>query len=86
MIPHLGMRQNDVGTQYRSGIYVRRSKGSWQKHRETQQALNAAGYGTITTEMIEARSSTAESYHQQYLAKTQMGLWSRWYKSCLSCN
>jgi peptide-methionine (S)-S-oxide reductase len=76
--PTQGMRQgNDVGTQYRSGIYV--YSESQRKLAEAsrdayQQALKAAGYGTITTEIIEAPEFYyAESYHQQYLAKNPNG-------------
>jgi peptide-methionine (S)-S-oxide reductase len=76
--PTQGMRQgNDVGTQYRSGIYVvseaqRRvaetSKAAYQK------VLNANGYGPITTEIVEASPFYfAEDYHQQYLAKVPHG-------------
>ncbi|MBD2096511.1 peptide-methionine (S)-S-oxide reductase MsrA [Trichocoleus sp. FACHB-591] len=76
--PTQGMRQgNDSGTQYRSGIYVY----SEQQHKlaETsrdayQTGLSKAGYGTITTEIIEAPEFYyAESYHQQYLAKNPNG-------------
>ncbi|MBD2124006.1 peptide-methionine (S)-S-oxide reductase MsrA [Trichocoleus sp. FACHB-262] len=76
--PTQGMRQgNDSGTQYRSGIYVY----SEQQHKlaETsrdayQLGLSKAGYGTITTEIIEAPEFYyAESYHQQYLAKNPNG-------------
>jgi peptide-methionine (S)-S-oxide reductase len=76
--PTQGMRQgNDVGTQYRSGIYV--YSESQRKIAESlrdayQQALNSAGYGTITTEIIEAPEFYyAEDYHQQYLAKNPNG-------------
>jgi len=76
--PTQGMRQgNDVGTQYRSGIYV--YSESQKQQAETsrdryQQALKAAGYGTITTEIIDAPEFYyAESYHQQYLAKNPNG-------------
>ena len=76
--PTQGMRQgNDVGTQYRSGIYV----GS-AKEREMaaaakaayETALKARGYGPITTEIV-ARGEFyfAEDYHQQYLAKNPNG-------------
>jgi peptide-methionine (S)-S-oxide reductase len=72
------MRQgNDVGTQYRSGIYV--YSDSQKKLAEAsrdayQQALNAAGYGTITTEIVDAPEFYyAENYHQQYLAKNPNG-------------
>jgi peptide-methionine (S)-S-oxide reductase len=76
--PTQGMRQgNDVGTQYRSGIYVfseaqrRAAEGS----RETfQKSLAKAGYGDITTEILDAPPFYyAEDYHQQYLAKNPMG-------------
>jgi peptide-methionine (S)-S-oxide reductase len=76
--PTQGMRQgNDAGTQYRSGIYV--YSESQRKLAEAsrdayQQALNAAGYGTITTEIIDAPEFYyAENYHQQYLAKNPNG-------------
>jgi len=76
--PTQGMRQgNDVGTQYRSGIYV--YSESQRKLAETsrdiyQQALKAKGYGTISTEIVDAPEFYyAESYHQQYLAKNPNG-------------
>jgi peptide-methionine (S)-S-oxide reductase len=76
--PTQGMRQgNDVGTQYRSGIYVytpaqrmaaEASKAAFSK------AIKAKGYGAITTEIIGAPEFFfAEDYHQQYLAKNPMG-------------
>ncbi|MBD2425505.1 peptide-methionine (S)-S-oxide reductase MsrA [Phormidium sp. FACHB-1136] len=76
--PTQGMRQgNDVGTQYRSGIYTyspdqkRLAESSQQVY---QQALSAAGYGTITTEILDAPAFYyAEAYHQQYLAKNPGG-------------
>jgi len=76
--PTQGMRQgNDAGTQYRSGIYVysENQKKLAEASRDTyQQALNAAGHGTITTEIIDAPEFYyAESYHQQYLAKNPNG-------------
>jgi peptide-methionine (S)-S-oxide reductase len=76
--PTQGMRQgNDVGTQYRSGVYVysESQKKLAQASREAyQQALTAAGYGTITTEIIDAPEFYyAEEYHQQYLAKNPGG-------------
>jgi len=76
--PTQGMRQgNDVGTQYRSGIYT---YGPEQK-RAAQAALAAyqaklteAGYGKITTEILDAPEFwPAEEYHQQYLAKNPDG-------------
>lgn len=76
--PTQGMRQgNDVGTQYRSGIYV--YSESQRKLAEAsqdayQQALKAAGYKTITTEIVDAPEFYyAEDYHQQYLAKNPGG-------------
>jgi peptide-methionine (S)-S-oxide reductase len=76
--PTQGMRQgNDVGTQYRSGIYVCDAA-----QRETaeamlaayQQRLQTAGYGAITTEILDAPEFYfAEGYHQQYLAKNPHG-------------
>lgn len=76
--PTQGMRQgNDTGTQYRSGIYVysENQKQQAEKSKETyQQALNAAGYGKITTEIMDAPEFYyAEAYHQQYLAKNPNG-------------
>ena len=72
--PTEGMRQgNDVGTQYRSGIYC--SGDSQRREAEAsraayQEALSTAGHGTITTEILEAPPFYyAEDYHQQYLAK-----------------
>jgi peptide-methionine (S)-S-oxide reductase len=76
--PTQGMRQgNDVGTQYRSGIYT---YGAAQ--RAVAEAAKAAygrvlaanGYGPITTEIVEAPEFYfAEDYHQQYLAKVPHG-------------
>jgi len=76
--PTQGMRQgNDAGTQYRSGIYVYSPSQRQQAlaSRDTyQQALKASGYGTITTEIIDAPEFYyAEAYHQQYLAKNPNG-------------
>ena len=76
--PTQGMRPgNDVGTQYRSGIYVysQDQKKLAEASRDTyQQALTTAGYGTITTEVIDAPEFYfAEDYHQQYLAKNPNG-------------
>ena len=76
--PTQGMRQgNDVGTQYRSGIYVysdaQRSVAETSKVRFAE-ALRQAGYGAITTEIVEAPPFYyAEDYHQQYLAKVPYG-------------
>jgi peptide-methionine (S)-S-oxide reductase len=76
--PTQGMRQgNDVGTQYRSGIYVfdDEQRRAADASREAYQAvLSAAGYGPITTEVQDAGSFYyAEDYHQQYLAKNPNG-------------
>lgn len=76
--PTQGMRQgNDVGTQYRSGIYIYdREQHQLAEHtkRQFQGALHENGYGDITTEIIEApQFYYAEDYHQQYLAKTPGG-------------
>jgi peptide-methionine (S)-S-oxide reductase len=76
--PTQGMRQgNDVGTQYRSGIYThsQAQKTAALASRELYQAaISAKGYGPITTEIAEAQSFYyAEDYHQQYLAKNPDG-------------
>jgi len=76
--PTQGMRQgNDIGTQYRSGIYwttpaqrdaIMASKAAYEA------ALMAKGYGPITTEIAEAGPFYfAEAHHQQYLAKNPHG-------------
>jgi len=72
------MRQgNDVGTQYRSGIYATNDE---QRHAAEvsrdryQQELSRKGYGAITTEILDAPAFYyAEDYHQQYLAKNPGG-------------
>ncbi len=76
--PTQGMRQgNDVGTQYRSGIYT--SDDAQRREAEAsraayQEALSAAGLGRITTEIVPASEfHYAEDYHQQYLAKNPGG-------------
>jgi peptide-methionine (S)-S-oxide reductase len=76
--PTQGMRQgNDVGTQYRSGIYV--DDDAQQKIAEAsratyQEQLARAGHGTITTEIAPlGEFFYAEDYHQQYLAKNPDG-------------
>lgn len=76
--PTQGMRQgNDIGTQYRSGIYTfcAEQQAQAQASRQTyQQALTAAGLGSITTEIKPAPEFYyAEAYHQQYLAKNPGG-------------
>ena len=76
--PTQGMRQgNDVGTQYRSAVYVT-SDAQKQAALETrdlfQPVLNTSGYGDITTEIADAGEFYyAEDYHQQYLAKVPNG-------------
>lgn len=72
--PTQGMRQGyDVGTQYRSGIYVYSEAQRLEAEASRQgyqQALATAGQGAITTEIIAAPEFYyAEEYHQQYLAK-----------------
>ena len=76
--PTQGMRQgNDVGTQYRSGIYVanEEQRAAAMASRDAFQAkLTEAGYGAITTEIEDAPEFYfAEDYHQQYLAKNPDG-------------
>lgn len=76
--PTQGMRQgNDVGTQYRSGIYVTsdaQRKAAEASREMYQEQLSAAGYGEITTEIVDAPDFFyAEDYHQQYLAKNPNG-------------
>lgn len=76
--PTQGMRQgNDLGTQYRSAIYVYNDQ-QLELARASQQlfqeALTAVGYGAITTEICTANDFFyAEHYHQQYLAKVPNG-------------
>lgn len=76
--PTQGMRQgNDIGTQYRSGIYVgddAQASAAAASKQAYQQALAANGYGTVTTEIAVAPEFYfAEDYHQQYLAKNPNG-------------
>jgi peptide-methionine (S)-S-oxide reductase len=76
--PTQGMRQgNDVGTQYRSGIYyyTDAQREAAEHSRELyQERLGAGGYGRITTEIVSAPEFYyAEDYHQQYLAKNPDG-------------
>ncbi len=76
--PTQGMRQgNDVGSQYRSGIYCEDDgqRRAAEASRERFQArLTAAGFGSITTEILPAAEFFyAEDYHQQYLAKNPGG-------------
>jgi peptide-methionine (S)-S-oxide reductase len=76
--PTQGMRQgNDVGTQYRSGIYTyseAQKKTAEASRVMYQKALNEANFGEISTEIVEAPMFYyAEAYHQQYLAKNPNG-------------
>ena len=76
--PTQGMRQgNDVGTQYRSVIFVdgdERLRAAAASRDAYQPGLTAAGYGPITTEIRAAPAFYhAEEYHQQYLAKNPGG-------------
>ena len=76
--PTQGMRQgNDVGTQYRSGIYVyddEQRAAALASSEAYQAALVAKGFGAITTEIIDApHFYFAEEDHQQYLAKNPAG-------------
>jgi peptide-methionine (S)-S-oxide reductase len=76
--PTQGMRQgNDVGTQYRSGIYVTSpaQRQVAEASRDAyQRELSKSGHGKITTEILDAPEFYyAEDYHQQYLAKNPMG-------------
>jgi len=75
--PTQGMRQgNDVGTQYRSVIFVddERLRTAEASRDAYQPGLTAAGYGAITTEIRTAPPFYhAEEYHQQYLAKNPGG-------------
>ena len=76
--PTQGMRQgNDVGTQYRSGIYTysdEQKKAAEESRERYQEEISRAGYGAVTTEVLEAGEFYfAEDYHQQYLAKNPWG-------------
>ena len=76
--PTQGMRQgNDVGTQYRSAIYVQNDAqrdAAIASRDMYQQQLGQSGYGEITTEIADAGPFYyAEDYHQQYLAKNPNG-------------
>jgi peptide-methionine (S)-S-oxide reductase len=76
--PTQGMRQgNDIGTQYRSGIYVysdEQRAAAEASGADYARALEGAGYGAITTEILPAPEFYyAEDYHQQYLAKNPRG-------------
>ena len=76
--PTQGMQQgNDVGTQYRSGVYClseNQKNSALETKDRYQQLLNDKGYGPITTEIVQAGEFYyAEHYHQQYLAKNPDG-------------
>jgi peptide-methionine (S)-S-oxide reductase len=76
--PTQGMRQgNDVGTQYRSGIYYfddAQRRAAERTRDAFESRLKASGYGAITTEIVPAPDFYyAEDYHQQYLAKNPDG-------------
>ncbi|HEY3699101.1 MAG TPA: peptide-methionine (S)-S-oxide reductase MsrA, partial [Spongiibacteraceae bacterium] len=76
--PTQGYRQgNDIGTQYRSGIYCfspEQKELAKKTEAEFQRALSAADFSAITTEIIDAPTFYyAEDYHQQYLAKNPRG-------------
>ena len=76
--PTQGMRQgNDVGTQYRSGIYTygpEQKRIAEMSRAAYQKVLTAAGHGAITTEVVDAPEYYyAEDYHQQYLEKNPDG-------------
>ncbi|MFZ5862633.1 MAG: peptide-methionine (S)-S-oxide reductase MsrA [Nitrospirota bacterium] len=76
--PTQGMRQgNDIGTQYRSGIYAygaTQLAAALASRDAYQEALRAGGFGPVTTEILDAPPFYyAEAYHQQYLAKNPGG-------------
>lgn len=76
--PTQGMRQgNDLGTQYRSGIYTvdeKQKDTAVSSKASFEERLKEQGYPTITTEISELQSFYyAENYHQQYLAKNPNG-------------
>jgi peptide-methionine (S)-S-oxide reductase len=76
--PTQGMRQgNDTGTQYRSGIYwfdEQQREAALRSKASFEAKLKPAGFGPVTTEIIEAGEFYyAEDYHQQYLAKNPGG-------------
>ena len=76
--PTQGMRQgNDIGTQYRSGIYTftpEQRQAAEASKAMYEKALKGSGYGAVTTEIRDAPEFYfAEDYHQQYLAKNPFG-------------
>ncbi|NOT11006.1 MAG: peptide-methionine (S)-S-oxide reductase MsrA [Methylococcaceae bacterium] len=76
--PTMGMRQgNDMGTQYRSGIYTYNQEQldtAFESKKIYQERLTQAGFNSITTEIMNSGEFYyAEDYHQQYLAKNPQG-------------
>jgi len=76
--PTEGMRQgNDIGTQYRSGIYTfnpEQAREAESSRRSYEKTLRERGFDPITTEILPATEFYyAEDYHQQYLAKNPAG-------------
>ena len=76
--PTQGMRQgNDVGTQYRSGVYTysqEQKEVALASRDAYSSTLKSAGYGPVSTEIVDATEFYyAEDYHQQYLAKNLGG-------------
>ena len=76
--PTQGMRQGpDIGSQYRSSIFCHSPVQTDAAHPSRdayQDRLTEAGYGPITTEILDAPEFTyAEAYHQQYLARNPRG-------------
>lgn len=76
--PTQGMRQgNDIGTQYRSGIYTfndAQQKAAGESKKDYETALKQKGFAPVTTEIIPAPEFYfAEDYHQQYLARNPRG-------------
>jgi peptide-methionine (S)-S-oxide reductase len=73
----LNRQGNDVGTQYRSGIYVAspaQRQAAEASRAMYQTAIKARGHDAITTEILDAPPFYyAEDYHQQYLAKNPFG-------------
>jgi len=76
--PTQGMRQgNDIGTQYRSGIYYygdAQRRAAEASRDAYERLLSQAGHGPVTTEILAAPEFYyAEDYHQQYLEKNPGG-------------
>jgi peptide-methionine (S)-S-oxide reductase len=86
--PTQGMRQgNDVGTQYRSGIYVANEaqrEAALASRESFQASLRKAGFGRITSEIADASPFYyAEDHHQQYLAKNPAAVRARGHGSSI---